>query len=71
MMNETGPENKVSRVNASGFRGRVCPCCINLDRKGRPLSFGFHTVGTKDDDWNKPIHRILGRKGKTLRDHRA
>lgn len=67
---EIGPENRISRVSASGYRGRVCPCCISLDRKGRKLSFGFQFNGFKDSDFEKPIHRMLGKKGRTLRNHR-
>lgn len=70
MVNEIGPENKISRPAAAGFAGRICPCCIAHDKKGHPLSFSFRFQGTKDSDWVKPIRRLQGRKGRTLRSHR-
>lgn len=69
MVREHGPENKISRCEVSGFKGHICPCCISTDKKGRDLSFGIKPWA-KQEWYDKPIHAIRGRKGKSLRDHR-
>lgn len=66
MMNERGPENKISRVSAAGFKGRICPCCINTDIKGRRLSFGIPPF-TPDDVYVRPKHIYTGRKRKGIK----
>jgi hypothetical protein len=70
MIREHGPENRINRCEVSGFKGRICPCCINTDKKGRTLSFGIKPWA-KQEWYDKPIHAIRGRKGKSLRDHRV
>ena len=54
---ETGPENKISQVNVSGYAGNICPCCISRDKNGKRLHFSCYK-------------RNGGQKGKTLRNHR-
>ena len=74
MTNETGPENKVSRIAAGSFRGRVeCGCCTPYDDRGNAVKSRWtdHNVPSRI---KKQVDRWQGRPKwfwkKSLRDHR-
>lgn len=70
-MNEIGPENKISRSEAAGWC--YCGCCGGYyDSKGYRVECAKpNPSGFRPERWTKPLHRLHGRKGRTLRSHRT